>query len=233
MNCPELESKLADFIDGTLPPAERAAIEDHLSACAGCREFVAEIEAGLSLLSAAEDIEPPAELITRIAYQAPFGKLRDPFDEESWWSRFVARRLAPILQPRLAMGMAMTVLSFAMLERCTGIQTQHLQPADLNPVRVWGGVEDRAMRVKDRVVKYYDNLRIVYEIESRLKDLQEQDASSGQQPRQSSAAQNQPRPSGAAQSLDRNSHAGDAGAAQGTTRTDADSAGGSQTGKNR
>ena len=76
------------------------------------------------------------------------------------------------------MGMAMTVLSFAMLERCTGVHVQHLQAADLNPVRVWNGVEDKALRVKDQVVKYYDNLRVVYEVETHLKDLQEQPAAS-------------------------------------------------------
>jgi hypothetical protein len=41
-------------------------------------------------------------------------------------------------------------------------------------VRVWGGVEDRAVRLKDRVVKSYENLRVVYEIETRLKDLEQQ-----------------------------------------------------------
>jgi len=73
----------------------------------------------------------------------------------------------------LAMGMAMTILSFAMLERCTGVQVGRVQTADLNPVRVWGGVEDKAMRVKDQAMKYYENLRIVYEVETHLKDLEE------------------------------------------------------------
>ena len=72
------------------------------------------------------------------------------------------------------MGMAMTILSFAMLQRCTGIQVQHIQPADLSPIRIWDGVEDKALRVKDRAVKYYENIRLVYQIETRLKDLQEQ-----------------------------------------------------------
>ncbi|MGH9585277.1 MAG: hypothetical protein ACRD4O_20360, partial [Bryobacteraceae bacterium] len=76
---------------------------------------------------------------------------------------------------------AMTILSFAMLDRCTGVQVQHIQAADLNPVRVWTGVEDKAIRVKDRAVKYYDNLRFAYQIESRLSDLQEQ-ASEAKQP---------------------------------------------------
>ncbi len=68
----------------------------------------------------------------------------------------------------------MTVLSFAMLERCTGVHVQHIQAADLSPVRIWDGVEDKACRVRDRAVKYYENLRFVYEIETRLKDLEEQ-----------------------------------------------------------
>jgi hypothetical protein len=72
------------------------------------------------------------------------------------------------------MGMAMTILSFAMLQRCTGIQVQRIQPADLSPVRIWDGIEDKAIRAKDRAVKYYENIRLVYQIETRLKDLQEQ-----------------------------------------------------------
>ncbi|MBV9224041.1 MAG: hypothetical protein JOY85_08430 [Acidobacteriaceae bacterium] len=77
--------------------------------------------------------------------------------------------------------MAMTILSFAMLERCTGVRVQQIQAADLNPVRIWGGVEDRAMRVKDRAVKYYENLRWVYEIEVRLRSLQDESEGAPQQ----------------------------------------------------
>jgi hypothetical protein len=98
--------------------------------------------------------------------------------------------MQPVLQPRLVMGMAMTVLSFAMLERCTGVKVQNIQAADLNPVRIWGGVEDRAVRLKDRVVKSYENLRVVYEIETRLKDLEQQQETYEDQPqrRRSSGA---------------------------------------------
>ena len=70
--------------------------------------------------------------------------------------------------------MAMTILSFAMLERCTGVKVQHIQAADLNPVRIWGGLEDKTMRLKDRAIKYYENLRWVYELETRIRALQDQ-----------------------------------------------------------
>jgi predicted anti-sigma-YlaC factor YlaD len=174
MNCAEFEIVLADYLDGTLQAGERAAIAQHSNECAACREFLRDVSGGMSLLRGAEEVEPPPALITRIAYQAPIGRTRHPFEQQGFWSRLASKWLQPILQPRLAMGMAMTVLSFAMLERCTGVHVQHIQAADLSPVRIWGGVEDKACRVRDRAVKYYENLRFVYEIETRLKDLEEQ-----------------------------------------------------------
>ena len=128
----------------------------------------------MSFLKRADPVAPPPELVTRIAYQAPIGTNAAAFETQGFWSKFAAKWLQPLLQPRFAMGMAMTILSFAMLERCTGVQVQHIQPADLNPIRIWDGVEDKVIRVKDRAVKYYENIRLVYEIETRLKDLQEQ-----------------------------------------------------------
>jgi hypothetical protein len=131
-------------------------------------------------------VEPPDALITRIAYQAPLGRTRGPWERQGLLSRLTSKWLQPLLQPRLVMGMAMTVLSFAMLERCTGVKVQNIQAADLSPVRVWGGVEDRAVRLKDRVVKSYENLRVVYEIETRLKDLEQQQETYDDQQRQRS-----------------------------------------------
>ena len=174
MNCGEFEVLLADYLDGTLDERQHAAIESHTSACVSCRALLEDASAAVTFLKRVDDVVPPPELVTRIAYGAPLGRVRMPFERQSLFSRLTSKWLQPILQPRLAMGMAMTILSFAMLERCTGIHVQHLQAADLNPVRIWGGVEDRAMRVKDRAVKYYDNLRWVYEIETRLRTLQEQ-----------------------------------------------------------
>jgi len=76
-----------------------------------------------------------------------------------------------------AMGMAMTVLSFSMLARFAGIEPRQLKPSDLDPVKIWMAVDDRAHRGWDRTVKYYENLKLVIEIQSRLKDWTEQDSS--------------------------------------------------------
>jgi hypothetical protein len=68
-----------------------------------------------------------------------------------------------------------------MLERCTGVRIQQIQTADLNPVRIWSGVEDRTVRLKDRAVKYYENLRWVYEIEVKLREMRDQQEAADKQ----------------------------------------------------
>ena len=198
MKCTDFESTLADYIDGTLAASDRAALEQHAASCAVCQEFMRDVMGAVNFLKRAEEIAPPSELVTRIAFQAPLGRAKNGFEREGIFSKLTSKWLQPLLQPRLVMGMAMTVLSFAMLERCTGVQVQHIQAADLSPVRVWGGVEDKAIRVKDRVVKYYENLRLVYEVEARLKDLQAQSApDQGQQrPAQDLSSQPSVRPKG-------------------------------------
>ena len=173
MDCAEFESTLADYVDGTLGASERAEVELHAATCAGCREFMAGVMGAASLLKRVEEVEPPADLITRIAFQTPRGRTRGELDPSGFWAELKVKWVAPLLQPRLAMGMAMTVLSFSMLAKCTGVpQVQHLSAADLSPGRVIENLEDRVMRTKDRLVKNYENLRVVYEIESRLNEVQ-------------------------------------------------------------
>jgi hypothetical protein len=174
IDCAQFEVLLADYLDGTLSESERTEVELHAAGCEHCRELMADVQGAVRFLGNSEAIAPPPELITRIAYHAPTGRIRQPFERQGWISRMISEWLQPILQPRLAMGMAMTILSIAMLERCTGVKMQHVQPEDLNPVRIWGGIEDKTIRLKDRAVKYYENLRWVYEIEVRLHELREQ-----------------------------------------------------------
>lgn len=191
MNCAEFEILLADYLDDTLPATQRAALEEHKSSCANCQELFEDVNGAFRFLQRAEEVQVPAELITRIAYVAPTGRIRDSWERQGFFSKLTSKWLQPVLQPRLVMGMAMTILSFAMLERCTGVRVQQIQAADLNPVRIWGGVEDRAMRVKDRAVKYYENLRWVYEIEVRLRSLQDDSEGAPQQTKGSSERKTQ------------------------------------------
>ncbi|HXR77551.1 MAG TPA: zf-HC2 domain-containing protein [Bryobacteraceae bacterium] len=174
MNCAEFEILLSDYVDGTVSIDQRRAIEAHADSCPVCREFLRDVFQAVSFMDSAEKVAPPPELITRIVYHAPRGRVRDESEYRGFFSRTFTKWLQPVLQPRFAMGMAMTILSFAMLGRCTGVQVQQIRPADLSPGRVWNNVEDRAYRSWDRTVKYYENLRLVYEIETRLQEIRDQ-----------------------------------------------------------
>ena len=84
------------------------------------------------------------------------------------WSKLIA----PVIQPRFAMGMAMTILSFSILSRF--VPMQQLRAADLRPSEVWASLDDRAHRAYARTVKYYENLKVVYQIQTLLRDWQQQ-----------------------------------------------------------
>jgi anti-sigma factor RsiW len=172
MNCAEFEIRLADYLDGALDhPSkveEKSALEAHRAECAACAELARDAGGAMAFMERAADVETPPEVVTRILFEITSGPSRAQM-KPSWTRRIFGKWLEPILQPRYAMGMAMTVLSFAMLGRFTGIRRQ-LTPADLDPVKIWTSAEDRAQRVWERSVKYYENLRVVFEIQTQLKE---------------------------------------------------------------
>jgi hypothetical protein len=49
-----------------------------------------------------------------------------------------------------------------------------LSAADLEPARVWAGAEGRVLRGWERSVKFYENLRFVYQIQSRVREWRDQ-----------------------------------------------------------
>jgi hypothetical protein len=186
MTCTEFEILLVDYVDGAVTVDTRRAVEAHTDGCPGCREMLRDVFRAVSFLEAAEKVTPPPELITRIAAQIPRGPVKDEFHRNGLLRRMFSNWLQPVLQPRFAMSMAMTILSLAMVERCTGIRAQQIRPEDLNPAVVWNNLEEKAYRTWDRTVKYYENLRLVYEVETTLKEIREQQdaASASQSPAQ-------------------------------------------------
>ena len=174
MTCAEFEIALGDYVDGAVNIEQRRQVEAHADGCESCRELLRDVFQAVSFVEAIDKPVPPAELITRLVYHAPKGRVRPEGEKRGWFSRVVARWLQPMLQPRMVMSMAMTILSFAMLGKCTGVHLQEITAADLNPVVLWNNLEDKTFRTWDRTVKYYENLRLVYEMETRLKEMREQ-----------------------------------------------------------
>ena len=70
----------------------------------------------------------------------------------------------------------MTILSLSLLKPFVAPGLRQLKPADLSPSAVWTSLDDRAHRAWARTVKYYDNLKVVYQIQTILREWQQQDA---------------------------------------------------------
>jgi hypothetical protein len=179
MTCAELEILLCDYVDGTLRGEERTALEGHLDGCAACSQLAADVTGVTAFIERVAEVEPPAELMTRILHYAPAGRravVQEPDSaSSSWLKRMFGGFRQSVLQPRYVMGMAMTILSFSMLARFAHIEPRQLRPADLDPVKVWQGIDDRSHRIWDRSMKYYDNLKLVIEVQSRLKEWTDTD----------------------------------------------------------
>src|SRR5215472_10361518 len=125
------------------------------------------------------DVEPPPDLITRILHDSPWKKAGVVREGTRSWLRKV---LSPLVQPKFAMGMAMTILSFSLLKPFVAPGLRQLKPEDLRPSAVWAAIDDQAHRAWARTVKYYENLKVVYQIQTMLREWQQQDegaASSG------------------------------------------------------
>lgn len=171
MTCAEFEVLLCDYLDGTLDEKLRRELEQHRDACPSCSAFAADVTGAVAFLRRVEEVEPPPELLTRITFEIPTGGARSP----QGWRAWLAGRLQPVLQPKFAMGMAMTILSFSMLGRLAGIEVRQLKPSDLHPAAVWAEVDNRVNRTWERALKYYENLRLVYEVQTRLQEWTKQE----------------------------------------------------------
>ena len=171
MRCAEVEVILCDYLDGTLAPPERELVEQHLQGCPGCAELARDAAAAVGFMERAAGVEPPPELMTRLLFHAPWRQTAAPRGAgvRTWWSRL----LQPVLQPRFVMGMALTILSFSMLGRFVSPGMQ-IKQADLDPARIWLALDNRVHRVWDRAVKSYESIRFVYQVQSRLREWEEQ-----------------------------------------------------------
>jgi len=190
MQCAEVEALLAEALDGALHGATLAAFEAHQQGCATCRTMVEEARAGMSLLSALEEAEPPRNLVHNILAQT-IGALPSEHTVvkprgEGWLARLKGRltpMFAGVATPRFAMSFGMAFFSITMLLGIAGFRFADLRHWDLSSK----GIQKAYYNTEARVMRYYENMRLVYEIESRVRDLRRAatpDNTQGSQPQQ-------------------------------------------------
>jgi len=174
MQCVDFEALLADALDATLHGSTLAAFEAHRQSCPACAVSYQESAAGMHWLKSLEDIDPPRHLVHNILAQT-IGSVPEPSTQaapvsEGWFGKFKARIspvFAPVMTPRFAMSFGMAFFSITMLANVAGIRLADLRHVDVSAK----GLQKTYYSTEARVVRYYENIRLVYEIESRVRDL--------------------------------------------------------------
>ena len=89
----------------------------------------------------------------------------------SWWEQFTAAVFAPVMglvrQPRFVMSFGMAFFSVSICLSLAGIRLSDLRTANLRP----SAIKRNYYETSGRVVKYYENIRFVYEMESRVREF--------------------------------------------------------------
>ena len=173
MQCHEFEGLLSEAMDGTLAGAQLEQFESHRTACPTCGPMFADARRGMLLVRGLAEVEPPAKFVHNVL-AATIGRVEETATAahagEGWWSKFRAGlRLgsSPVLQPKFAMSFAMAFFSISLVLNLAGVKIGDLRHLDLSPNAIVRG----AYEAQGRVVKYYQNIRFVYEIESRVQEL--------------------------------------------------------------
>jgi hypothetical protein len=160
----ELENLTSDYLEGQLEPGMKKEVEAHLSTCPSCLEMVGEVRRAMELCHAAPELEPDPWLVRKIML-ATVGERKPGLAER------LAAFLRPMRQPRFAYAIAMAVFSFSIIVQAAGINLRRVTIGDLNPL-TWPLKADRAVHLyAARAEKFWYDLRVVVELESRLRQL--------------------------------------------------------------
>ncbi len=171
MQCGEFELLITEALDGRLLPDQMSAFRAHAAACANCGVMLAEAESGLHWLEALPDLEPPADMVRKIMRATVGVETAQATAPAHSWKQTVREWVAPVFatvrQPRFAMSFGMAFFSVSLLLNAAGVRLTDLRYVDLRP----SAVVTKYYQARDHMVKYYENIRFVYELETRVREL--------------------------------------------------------------
>jgi len=220
--CGQWETLLPDALDGLLKPADQAVFSEHMAVCTACAALFEESRRGrewLEFLSPEPEI--PAGLVDRIlahtgpghptslpaagpmptpAGGVPVELLATPKWQRPGFIGFV-RRFA---EPRLVMTGAMAFFSIALTLNLLGLRITSVRLSDLRPTALRSFMERQLTTASVPIIRYYDHLRFVYEVQSRMRQLrsapetedQNQNAPKNPQPAPGESQKNAPHKDG-------------------------------------
>ncbi len=164
--CEQTEARLSDYLDGLFQPAEQSAFNLHVNTCERCAPLVAGVARALGGLYALEPVEPPPQLENAI--------LTATLGAPSW--RNARRWLRSLQSPQFVYSMASVAATVIALLTASGFSFRKPKLADLHPATIYRNADRQAHLVYARSTKFVSDLRVVYEIQTRLNENQQNPA---------------------------------------------------------
>ncbi len=161
--CDLIEARLSDYLEGLLQEPERTAFEAHANSCADCAPLVASVRGLVGEMHAMEELEAPPRLVYSI-----LDKTLGPRETVTGWQGFL-NAIRGLATPKFAYGAASVMATLFIVLGASGFSLRKPKLADLRPAAIYQSADRGVHLVRARCVKYVSDLRVVYEIQSRLR----------------------------------------------------------------
>ncbi len=186
VDCSALEPLLTEWTEDALSATTEAAIQAHAAQCEGCSLLLAHARQGYDWLDLLrqQTVEPPVGLAEAIVARtsgavAPLTAtphLAADAVVTSYPHRFGS--IAPLaalrrtfFDPRMALTAAMAFFSISLTLNMLGVRLGAIRASDLTPDGLHRLLTRQYVQASANVVRYYENLRFVYEVESSVREL--------------------------------------------------------------
>jgi hypothetical protein len=190
--CGLWETLLADALDGLLRPEDEATFSSHMAVCASCTALFEEARRGREWLEFfSPEPEVPEGLLDKILAQTGPGHTSEyklatagnviPMAIPAWQRPGMMGRIRRFAEPRLLMTAAMAFFSIALTLNMTGVKLTDFRLSNLRPTAVRSFMERRLTMASTPIIRYYDHLRLVYEVESRMREIRQNNQGKRQQ----------------------------------------------------
>ena len=181
MQCAEFDLLLTDVLDGVLTGVQLDRFQAHARVCKVCGPLLAEAEAGRNWLKGLTEVEPPVSLVSnilasttgvdtqrlRVAVRAPQPRVSWLEHVQATLSGYLEPIWATVRQPRFAMSFGMAFFALSV-----GLTVAGVKPADLREISLRpAAIRHTYYETQARVVRYYENIRVVYEVESLARQV--------------------------------------------------------------
>ncbi|HTC94901.1 MAG TPA: hypothetical protein VK699_15775 [Terriglobales bacterium] len=175
MQCSEFETLLTEAVESSLAEEQMQNFRGHATSCPACAALFAEALAGYQWLRSLEPVEAPVYLAhnilaatTGVIPASTPAQVRVPQSRGQQLGAWLRPLFAPLRQPRFAATFAMAFFSVTLMLNLVGF----------NPLQVdWrpGALRSEVARAyytnRTRVVRYYDSMRFVYELQARMREI--------------------------------------------------------------